>query len=322
VIGSVRARAALMDVLCRILTGEGLSREERAGALQRLRLFGFRKTAVDLLMRRVAQGARRQGGFTLLAPALEGSFTLAVSGNDLGVGWEVVRTGTYEPHLVRFYRRTLRPGMTVVDVGANVGFHALHAARLVGSSGRVVAVEPDADNVALLRLSLSLAPESLPVEIIEAALSDRDGELILSDLGNADNSGARFTHDDRARLEDHVHGPDPVFRTVPALCWDTRFPDRPVDLVKLDIEGFEPRALAGMERSLARYRPVVVSEFAPSNLKNLGGVEPLAFLAWFRDRGYVPALIDGDGEAVPRSPEQLVQEARRSHHVDLAFQAR
>jgi FkbM family methyltransferase len=246
---------------------------------------------------------------------------LTCSATDASIGWEILQNGTYEPHVVAFYRRTLKPGMVVADIGANIGFHALHAATLVRPGGRVIAFEPDPQSASLLKLSLSLN-DGLPVDVIEAALSDAVGNVVLSDLGNAANSGARFTHPDRALLEGLVHGPDPRFGTVRALRWDDEYLATPVGLVKIDIEGFEPHALRGMEQSIERHRPLVLSEFAPSNLRSLGGVEPAAYLAWFRERGYRCAVLDGtSGEPVPASPADgdLSRQLGGRHHIDLVF---
>jgi len=318
-----RARMTLVDLVCRAVAGQGLRPEEIPEVEGRLRLFGFRKTARAFLLRRMARSAVEAGGITILSPALDGLFTLAVSGEDFGVGWDILERGTYEPHIVAFYRHHLRPGMTVLDVGANIGFHTLHAASLVGRSGRVFAVEPDPGNASLLKLSLSLQPEEMSVEVIEAALSDRDQELVLTDLGNAANSGARFTHPDRSRLEEHVHGPNPQFRTVRALRWDDHFPDQRIDLVKIDIEGFEPRALAGMEGTLARDRPVIVSEFAPSNLSDIGETKPSDYLAWFDERDYTCSVLDDQaGDPSPATPDEVFDRTRDLHHVDLLFRPR
>jgi len=313
------ARRALLGWIGRAVTGRGIGAHERDAVDRDLALLGFRKAARGLLLRRMAAAALRDGGMTVLAPCMGGRFVLACAGDDLGVGWEILEHGTYEPHLARFYERTLRPGMTVLDVGANIGFHALHAARLVGPSGRVFAVEPDPGNAALLRMSVA-RNDGISVEVIEAALSDLEQELVLTDLGNAANSGARFTHPDRASLEALVHGPSPLFRSVPAHRWDDLHPEVPIDLVKLDVEGFEPRVVRGMEQSLARFRPTVVSEFAPSNLETLGGVEPAAYLAWFRERGYAAhVVLEPGGETVPADDASLRRALARRHHADLAF---
>lgn len=316
----LRARCILLDLVCRAVTGRPLDRTERLEAETRIALDGFRKAARASLVRRMARAAFRSGGATILAPALDGLFTVAVPASDFGVGWEILEHGTYEPHVVAFYRRCLRPGMRVLDVGANVGFHALHAASLAGPSGRVVAIEPDPVNASLLRLSVSLARGGAPVEVVEAALSDRDGEVTLSDLGNAANSGARFTHPDRRALERQVHGPSPRFETVRAIRWDDHFGGFAVDLVKLDVEGAEPRVLRGMERSIERHRPVIVSELAPSNLASLGGVEPGDYLAWFRERGYALSILREDGTEGPlASAADALAAVGERHHIELVF---
>ncbi len=313
------AKGALLHGLARAVTGRGIEVAERDAVRRDLTQVGFRKACRGLLVRRMAAAAIAGGGMTIVAPALGGKFMIACSGEDFGVGWEVLEHGVYEPHLVSFYERTLRAGMTVLDVGANIGFHALHAARLVGPSGRVLAIEPDPANAALLRTSLA-HNSGMRVELIEVALSDADGEVILTDLGNAANSGARFTHPDRAALEALVHGPDPSFRSVPARRFDDLGTSGEIHLVKIDVEGFEPRVVRGMERMLARCRPMVVSEFAPSNLRTLGGIEPDAYLEWFRSRGYDVRILDDAPEApVPATRAALAHALRNRHHVDLLF---
>jgi len=65
-----------------------------------------------------------------------------------------LRSGRYEPHLTSVFERYCKVGMTVVDVGANLGYYSLLAARLVGPSGRVIAFEPNSENCRLLLSSL------------------------------------------------------------------------------------------------------------------------------------------------------------------------
>jgi FkbM family methyltransferase len=312
------ARRALLGLISRAAVGGTIEPLEDDRLAGELRLSGFRSALRAHLLRRMMGAALRHGDVRMVFPALDGLFTLACSSQDSGVGWEVLNRGTHEPHVVAFYRSFLRPGMVVVDVGANIGFHALHAGKLVQPGGRVVAVEPDPQSAALLAFSLSLNP-GLPVEVIQAGLSDAGGSLFLSDLGNAANSGARFTHRDRGHLEALVHGPQPTFSTATALRWDDRFQMLPLQLLKIDIEGHEPHALRGMEASIARHRPVILTEFAPGNLRQLGGTEPAAYLAWFRERGYRGAVLDeAGGPPLPLSGEALPQMGDR-HHVDLVF---
>ncbi len=316
---AVRAKEALLDAVLRALTGRAADRVDRPGLRRSLAVNGFRHTARALLLRRWLGSHESGPNAVVLCPALGDLFTLAVAADDGGVGQVILESGTWEPHVAAFYRKMLRPGMTVLDVGANVGFHALHAATIVGPSGRVFAVEPDARNAALIRLSLRLSRETLPVEVIEAALSDAGGELVLTDLGNAQNSGARFTHDDRAHLERFVHGPSPRFESVRSLRWDESHPDVHPDLVKIDVEGFENRVVRGMNATIERDRPVVVSELAPGNLKALGGIDAGDYLAWFTGRGYSVALLDDDGRTRPMSAAETLDQLAHRHHVDVVF---
>ncbi|MFH1177660.1 MAG: FkbM family methyltransferase [Acidobacteriota bacterium] len=316
------ARAALLDLACRLVRGRGLAAAERRRVARDLALAGFRKTAYRYLLDGITRQDLRPEGANLVFPVLGGLFVIACAAGDLGVGWDLLQEDTYEPHVAAYLRRTLRPGMCVVDVGANIGFHALHAAHLVRPEGRVFALEPDPRNASLMRLSLSLNPPDLAVEVIEAAASDADGELILSDCGNAANSGARFTHEDRARLDRLVHGAEPTFQSVRALCWDEHFPEQRIDLIKIDIEGFEPRALRGMERAILRDHPIVLTELAPSNLRDLGNTTPAAYLAWYRERGYAGWILEDDGAAsVPAEDAEIASRLRGRHHLDLVFTA-
>ena len=122
----LRARRALLGWIGFAVAGTPVQSAETSEVDRDLALLGFRKAARGFLLRRMAAAALREGEMTILSRGLGGRFVLASSGGDQGVGWEILERGTYEPHIVRFYERTLRPGMTVLDVGANIGFHALH----------------------------------------------------------------------------------------------------------------------------------------------------------------------------------------------------
>src|SRR4029079_568435 len=96
--------------------------------------------------------------------------------------------------------------------------------------------------------------------------------------------------------------------------FDLLHADLPVDLVKLDVEGFEPRVVRGMERMLARCRPIVVSEYAPSNLRALGGTQPEEYLAWFHAHGYAARILDGDAPPRPAEASALARALGAAHH--------
>lgn len=151
---------------------------------------------------------------------------------------------------VTFLDAYLRPGDLVVDVGANVGFHAMVAAGRVGPAGRVVAIEPHPrtfrrllDHIALNRRA-NVAP-------INVAVGDRAGVLRFSDRRRDDSQNRVLLRGEPGALE------------VPARRLDDLpIPVGPVALVKIDVEGFELRALGGAPETLARTACVYTEAWA------------------------------------------------------------
>jgi FkbM family methyltransferase len=182
-----------------------------------------------------------------------------------------------------FLRRWLRPGMTVIDVGANVGVYSLPMARLVGPSGRVFAYEPSSETRALLEHSRVLN-KAANLEISPLALSDREdeGRLVFgpsSELNALGESGAgetvRITSLDR---EDATRG------------WSSP------DFVKIDAEGQEERILAGGRDFFARHSPLIMFEIKAADRVNdrLRALFPSIGYGLFRQLGGAPFLVPDD----------------------------
>lgn len=256
----------------------------------------------DLLRRRLV-GDRHLGGAGVVPGSLVEADTAAGSmllpGYDGYIVPQLIETGVWEPEEHELMLSVLRPGMTVVDIGAHVGFHTLCAAQAVGPSGRVVALEASPTNFALLcaNVDRNRADNVIP---IAAAAAERSGEVELT-LSH-ENSGGN-----RAYRLDYVE-PSIV---VPAVRIDDIFPpDAKVDLVKVDIEGMDHRALAGMRELLARCQPIVITEFFPEWIFYLGD-DPIGVLEQYRSLGYRlrPLIGDGPGNL---SDEALVERAATS----------
>jgi FkbM family methyltransferase len=207
---------------------------------------------------------------------------LALDRGDIAVGGPLLETHEYEPHVRRFLDDFLRPGMTFIDVGANVGYFALHAARVVGPSGKVIAFEPSSENCRLLLLSLR-ANEMDHVEVHPFALSDRFGlSVFTTHLG----SNGSFAPSSTAALS------SASCTIVPTMRLDDLPGVGRVDFLKLDTEGAEGLVLGGALETLSRDRPIVVSEFSTEMLSRVSGISPRTFLDTFQDLGYRLNLID------------------------------
>lgn len=171
--------------------------------------------------------------------------------------------GEFEWHLSRFLVERVRPGLVMVDVGAHHGAHALTVAFELaarGLSGRVEAFEPDPGNCALLRDNVARNELSALVTVHQAAVTDREGEEVLL-VCAADNSSNTLLADRSQSL-----APDQEVVPVPvrSVTLDGVLGDAPrIDLIKIDVQGAEPRVLRGAAGLIARHRPVMVVEAVP-----------------------------------------------------------
>ncbi|HTC23004.1 MAG TPA: FkbM family methyltransferase [Gemmatimonadales bacterium] len=151
--------------------------------------------------------------------------------------------GTLERAKLKQFIRRLRRGMTVWDVGANVGLYTLPSARAVGPTGRVYAFEPMPRNLGLLRRHLAMNRLS-NVEIYEVAVGDTGGTLRMAE----GDSPSEFHADPAGRW------------LVPAVTldeWLAASGSPSPDLVKIDVEGSDDAVLRGGARTFAAYRPPI-----------------------------------------------------------------
>jgi FkbM family methyltransferase len=169
-------------------------------------------------------------------------------------------TGTAERPLQSALLSELRPGATFFDVGANVGFMTIIAARLVGPAGRVVAFEPVPENVAAIRENLALNGIDW-VDVHETAVARQAGSasLVVSNV----SAFSRLTS---------VPAPSSVRETIEvAVTSIDEFlasnPQRAPDVVKIDVEGAELEVIEGMRSTLAEHRPVVLCEIHDCKLE-------------------------------------------------------
>lgn len=211
-------------------------------------------------------------------PADVGPVTLFCDSADRSVSAQMV-TGSYEPHLTALFTRYCRPGMTVVDVGANIGYYALLAAGLVGPSGRVVAVEPSSENCRLLLTSMRAA--GLANVDVRPVACDRGHGWAYYSTHIGSNGGLVDDGDLLAR-------PGVVVPTAPL----DELVDGPVGLVKMDVEGAEGRVVSGARRLFEQDRPVVFTELSEEMLTRVSGTSPAEYLGYFEDLGYSVAVID------------------------------
>jgi FkbM family methyltransferase len=144
-------------------------------------------------------------------------------------------------------RRVTTPGMTVLDVGANVGAHTLLFSSLVGPTGRVVAFEPTDFAFSKLQKNVSLNP-ALGVEVVRVALADHttpQQEVNFRSSWQTDGTRVNGTSTvDFVRLDE----------------WADQHGLSTVDVIKLDVDGYEYSVIAGGLETVARFRPTFIIE--------------------------------------------------------------
>lgn len=189
---------------------------------------------------------------------LKGERTIQVNGsylhlmpNDSGISLELKIFGNHEPLAVDLLKHALRKGMVCVDIGANIGFYAILEGRIVGSSGKVVAIEPAPAAYGYLVRNLSI--NGVNFEVCNAAISDVVGEVLFkqdrrSNAGMVVGSARSI-------------GGDVI--SVKSLTLDTLLSElrlSRVDLIQMDVEGHEVNVARGWNETIRRHKPMVFIE--------------------------------------------------------------
>ena len=212
-------------------------------------------------------------------------------------------------------QKRLKPGMTAVDIGANIGCFALAMARAVGPTGRVYAFEPMPKNLETLRKNCALNKAS-HVVIEPKAVGERGGTATLS-------------------VEEQTGVAEPILTKKKApgehqtaeaemVALDGYFGDSPprVDFVKMDIQGFEAAALRGMKRLLeANPQMEMIVELDPERLTACGE-DPTRFLRELTGHGFSLFHVSHARKARERlrpvSPEEALSAcADEGRHINL-----
>ncbi len=190
-------------------------------------------------------------------------------------------------------------GRRFLDVGAFVGYFTILASKLVGPTGRVVAVERDPGNRVLLEANLK-RNDCSNVSVLPLCAWYARADLWLAT--NPDNRGGSTVHADR-RAGDTA---------VPAAPLDTLLDDR-FDLIKVDAEGSDHMALRGARRLLAGC-PLAIVEFWPET--PVSGLCPRGVLDCYQELGRTFALLDEAGRLKSTTAEELL--ASGPGYVELA----
>jgi FkbM family methyltransferase len=204
--------------------------------------------------------------------------------------------GQWEETETRLFSSFVKKGMTVVDVGANVGYYTLLAARLVGEKGKVFAFEPNPENFALLTRNVA-ANGYKNVVLVPKAVSNQSGtaSLLIDKASSGGHSLSAFRG-----------GAD--FVQVETVSLDEYFADRQerIDVLKIDAEGAEMAILNGMSQLLERNTDLtLLTEFFPRAIQAFG-YRPEEYVRRLGECGFqIYPLDEGPGEPEPLDLEHV-----------------
>jgi FkbM family methyltransferase len=166
--------------------------------------------------------------------------------------------GTAEPDMQAALNLLVRPGMTIYDLGANVGFISMIAARLIGPQGRVVSFEPLPSNARQIKYNAALNNFS-HVTVREEAMGDEEGQGSFQ-VTNFPTTG-RLKND--SVHKERIGELTVRVRRLDAVVAEAKLPLP--DLIKMDVEGAEVCVLEGASHTLATARPVMLIELHGTN---------------------------------------------------------
>jgi FkbM family methyltransferase len=192
-------------------------------------------------------------------------------------------TGRYEPNEFSLLSKVLKPGMTFMDVGANLGLYTLYAARKVGAAGCVLAIEPSSREMAILKGNVeSNALNNVRLQLVALLDHASEVELLVARPQNSGHNtlgafGYNTALDHREKIQ--AQRLDDVVQAEGL---------RRIDVIKMDIEGAELGALRGAVDTLRQYHPLLLLELSDRLLQHqkASSAEVLALLAQHSYRIY------------------------------------
>jgi FkbM family methyltransferase len=226
---------------------------------------------------------------------------------DHAIGLNILRE-QFEPAELAFAQRQVRPGDAAIDAGAHVGLFTMHLAKAVGAAGHVYAYEPFPPNADLLAMSVEENRFGDRVTLTRAALGDREGQADLVFAEHTLNSGGAFVIPPGAEgLAGHAR------LSVPVTMLDGLAENRRrIAFVKIDVEGAEPRVIAGAAALLRQHAPALLTEIHHEQLARVSGITAADFFQSMARLGYLPHGLTGEGDlgqplsAPPSAPVSTV----------------
>lgn len=174
-----------------------------------------------------------------------------------GVDENIAEHGTWEPQITNQIKKILKPDSIFIDIGANIGYHSLFAATILQNEGKIYSFEPQISIYNQFCASIQ-KNNFTNIETYNIGLSDHQGEETL--YVREENSGGSTLLMLPKMESFHIEST----QKVPLVTLDSYIHKiKKIDLIKIDVEGYELEVFKGGKKMLESYHPIILMEFSP-----------------------------------------------------------
>ena len=208
----------------------------------------------------------------------------------------LMNSNTWEPYVTKIFIPYAEKSQLVLDLGANLGYYTLIAAGVLGRKGKVVAFEPTNFNFNLIKKNVE-ANHLNNVVLEKKAVGDKNGKKFI--YLNPENYG-----DNRMYVSGDVMKKETIWMTT----LDQYFSDlkTSIDLIKMDIQGYELRALQGAKVLLGKKKiKVIISELWPRGMKMVGDKWE-DYIKYLKLSGFKIYQVDEEHERLITFSEKII----------------
>jgi FkbM family methyltransferase len=230
-----------------------------------------------------------------------GRFLMYVDTDDTGFASHMLMDGFWEIHITEVMASILRPGMTVVDAGANFGYYSLLMANMIGPRGHLYAVEPNPKTINFLKKTLSVNGFKDRSTVVEAALSDRDDLEVSFKIPKNEPKNAHILR--KGEVADTLNSDLFEITTVSTKRLDSVIGDKEkIDFIKVDVEGAEHMLWHGMKNILQSNQDIII--LLEVNSQRYSDSETL--YREITDNGFILRAVDNENGIVEVERDYLL----------------
>lgn len=230
-----------------------------------------------------------------------------VDTRDLSLAPHILLDGYWEMWITKFFKGVIKEGMTVVEIGTNIGYYTLLAASQIGGGGRLYAFEANPAVFDILFQNMNINGFLDRVTLVNKAVLDKSGKLEFHILKRHHGSSSIIGFDKELLKKQYRDEIETI--EVEAVSLDEYFlnKDMKIDVIKMDAEGSEGLIFKGMKRLLKNNPAIkIICEFTPC-LISPTGIEPKDFLEEITNYGFKFRIINTDSTAVDISIDELLK---------------